>query len=280
MADEILDTKDLSGMRVYSAKGAGRTGGGHSLGKVRHAVFHPRKRRVLGLLVKRPDALLMFHRHDLFVPLGTFDIRDGGIYPNENAQSEGKDLFKRLGISWDSCVLWAGLPVMAEDGTVLGTVRSARFDARTGDVESIEVEQGLAAKALLGRLTVPAEMVRGFRRGVGVELAASDDVQDVEGEPGTELADPDVDASRGALVVSDEAKALVAEGGMAEKAGRASAVAADTVERKVKPAASQAAEKTGEAVNAGAFALGRQLGRTKGMFSEFKQEFDKARRDD
>ena len=49
---------------------------------------------------------------------------------------------------------------------------------------------------------------------------------------------------------------------------------------KAAPRAKKVAEKTGEAVNEGAFVVGRQLGRTKGMFSAFKEEFDKASRED
>ena len=49
---------------------------------------------------------------------------------------------------------------------------------------------------------------------------------------------------------------------------------------KAKPVVSEAAKKTGEVVNKGAYATGKQIAATKGMFSGFKEEYDKARHDD
>ena len=83
-----------------------------------------------------------------------------------------------------------------------------------------------------------------------------------------------------AMVVDDAAKDLVAEGGVAEKAGAVTAVAVDKVHTtvdKAKPVVSEAAKKTGEVVNKGAYATGKQIAATKGMFSGFKEEYDKAR---
>lgn len=50
----------------------------------------------------------------------------------------------------------------------------------------------------------------------------------------------------------------------------------DEVNAAVKPAVSDVAQKTGNAVNKGAFALGKQLGKTSGMFSGFMDEYKKA----
>ena len=73
---------------------------------------------------------------------------------------------------------------------------------------------------------------------------------------------------------------LAVEGGLAAKAGEATAVVADrareTVEA-VKPAVSTATKAAGKAVNKGAYATGRQIKRASGMFSAFKEEYDKAR---
>ncbi len=77
---------------------------------------------------------------------------------------------------------------------------------------------------------------------------------------------------------SPEVLEMAPEGGLAEKAGSASAVvndkasrAAANVSAKVKPAAAEAAHKAGEAMNDGAYKLGVQLSKTKGMFSNFKR---------
>ena len=84
----------------------------------------------------------------------------------------------------------------------------------------------------------------------------------------------------GAILVAEEARDIAVEGGLAEKAGEATAVVVDkahTAVDKAKPVASAAAKKTGEVVNKGAYATGKQIAATKGMFSGFKEEYDKAR---
>ena len=76
------------------------------------------------------------------------------------------------------------------------------------------------------------------------------------------------------------AEDVAAEGGLAEQAGKATAVAMDKVHTaadKVKPKVSEAAEVTGAAINKGAYATGKQIGKAKTMFSDFKDEYDKAR---
>ena len=44
-----------------------------------------------------------------------------------------------MGVNYDDCVLWAGLPVIGEDGTVYGTVGDVSFDPKTGEVRSLTV---------------------------------------------------------------------------------------------------------------------------------------------
>ena len=52
---------------------------------------------------------------------------------------------------------------------------------------------------------------------------------------------------------------------------------AHTAVDKVKPKVNEAAHAAGDAVNKGAYATGKQIGKATGMFSEFKEEYDKAR---
>ena len=116
---------------------------------------------------------------------------------------------------------------------------------------------------------IPANLVKGFKRGMGAALAQTGE----EGEESEEVV-------LGAILVADEARDIAVEGGLAEKAGEATAVVVDkahTAVDKAKPVASAAAKKTGEVVNKGAYATGKQIAATKGMFSGFKEEYDKAR---
>ena len=162
--------------------------------------------------------------------------------------------------------MWQGLPLMTEAGDRCGFVGDVRFASADGAVKVVSVDRGKTADILLGYTDIPASLVKGFKLGVGDRLNNED------GE------------DRGAIIVSPEVLAMAPEGGLAEKAGSASAVvndkasrAAANVSAKVKPAAAEAAHKAGEAMNDGAYKLGVQLSKTKGMFSNFKEEYRRAR---
>ena len=255
---DIHTTQQLMGVRVEHAKKPGKW-----LGRVRHFIFHPTKRKIVGFAVKRPDAALMFHRSDIFVALDGYSVVDGVVMINDDSQSTGRAACKRLGISWDDCVIWQGLPLMTENEERLGYVGSVSFDAETGDVVSLQVDKGASVEFLLGRSELPASLIEGFKIGIGDNLSkASED-----------------ETFRGAIVVSSEALMLEREGGVAEKAGAGAAVAAHKVSQakdKVKPKAEEAAQKAEELVNKGAYNLGVQLSKTRGMFSNFKDEYKKA----
>ena len=246
MANKLTTTDELTGVRVIGGKK-----GTKRIGKVRRFVFHPKEKRVVGFVVKRPDLLWMFRRKDLFVAVSGYEIEDGRIVVSNDPAATNRAACKALGVDWDACVLWVGLPVMTEDGDALGVVGSVTFDRKTGKRE------------------IPANLVKGFRRGMGAALAQTG----AEGEESEEVV-------LGAILVAEEARDIAVEGGLAEKAGEATAVVVDkahTAVDKAKPVASAAAKKTGEVVNKGAYATGKQIAATKGMFSGFKEEYDKAR---
>ena len=263
MASKLITTKELTGTRVIGGKK-----GTKRIGKVRRFVFHPKEKRVIGFVVKRPDLLWMFHRSDLFVPIDGYDLVDGRIVIRPEAATSGKAYCKQAGLNWDDCVLWVGLPVMSQDGESCGYVGNVTFNRLTGAVKSFETDNGAASNTLLGKRTIPADMVRGFKRGVGAALAQM-------GDEGTETDEVQL----GAMLVSNEVADLNSEGGVAEAAGAATAVAVDKVHTtvdKAKPVVSNAAKKTGEAVNKGAYATGKQISKSKHMFQDFKSEYDKA----
>ena len=264
MASKLITTNELTGVRVVGGKN-----GTKRIGKVRRFVFHPKEKRCVGFIVKRPDLLWMFRRKDKFVSIEGYDIVDGRIVIRDVPEATDKAACKALGVNWDECVLWLGRPVMTAEGTSLGMVGNVTFNRITGAVDTFDTDSGATANALLGKRTIPADLVKGFRRGMGVALA----------QVGSEGRETD-DVVLGAMLVDDAAKDLAAEGGVAEKAGAATAVAVDKVHStvdKAKPVVSEAAKKTGEVVNKGAYATGKQIAATKGMFSGFKEEYDKAR---
>lgn len=278
MSGNLTTTKKLVNKRVVDSKR------GKRIGKVRRFVFHPSEKRCIGLLVKRPDAALMFHRKDLFVALDGFKVNeDGDLAVSDDPAATDKGAVKALGVNWDRCVIWVGMPVMTASGELLGFVDEVSFDRATGAVHSLTTENGAANDAIVGKRTIPASYVKGFRRGQGMALVEAGAYQ---GE------DPDEQVERGAIMVSDDAADLAVQGGVAAAAGKATAVAADKAKKgaakakkaatarieEAKPGAQKLASAAGEAVETGSFALGKQLGKASGMFAAFKEEFDKASR--
>ena len=263
MASNLMTNDELRGVRVLG----GKNGTSH-IGKVRRLVFHPRERRVVGFIVKRPDLALMFHRKDLFVSINGFDIVDGRVVVRQTPDATDKGACKALGIDWDTCVMWEGLPLMTESGETLGMVGTVTFDRATGAISTVTADAGATANTLLGTRVIPASYIKGFRRGIGVALVQQD-------EAGAEQDEDEIEL--GAILVSDEAMKLVAEGSVAEKAGAATAVAVNKVNTTVKPAVANAAKATTQAVGKGVRAVGKRAEETKDAFSGFKEEYDKAR---
>ena len=164
MAKQLITTSELAGTRVVGGKN-----GTKRIGKVRSFVFHPKEKRCIGFIVKRPDLLWMFRRKDKFVSIDGYDIEDGRIVIRNVPEATDRAACKSLGVNWDDCVLWMGLPVMTQDGQDLGLVGSVTFNRLTGTVDSLETNSGATSNALLGKRTIPASMVAGFKRGMGAE---------------------------------------------------------------------------------------------------------------
>ncbi|MDO4889773.1 MAG: PRC-barrel domain-containing protein [Coriobacteriaceae bacterium] len=267
------------------------------IGKVRRFVFHPTEKRVIGFIVKRPDVALMFHRADQFVAIDRVEVLEEGILVDPAPGTFDQAACRRFGVEWAKCLLWLGMEIVTEDGETLGRVGDIVFEAGTGRVVSIRRNEGATARWLLGVEEIPSNMIRGFRFGVGSQMA---DYQNDEagGDGSSEDASEEAENS-GAIVVSNAVRTLDPQGGLAEKAGAATARAAqkgkDALSRAKEQGAEVAAkakvaaeEKTGaamedwgekaeDALNRGAYATGRQIGRAKGMFGDFLSEYRKAR---
>jgi uncharacterized protein YrrD len=265
----LVKTKELAGKKIRVERPKKKDPDAtKKLGRIRAFVFHPSSKRCVGFMVKRPDVAWMFHRADSFVAYNGYDLVDDVIVVREEAGASGKGACKALGIDLDECVIWVGLPVMCADGTAFGTVDNIAYDSETGLVAWLDVSQGATANVLLGVRRVEADDIIGFKRGIGARLvdSESDDPQDL-----------------GALLVADSVRDVQVSGGVAEKAGVGAAVVGSVASQaaaKAKPKAQEAAKTAGKAVNKAAFVTGRQVGRTKGMFSAFKDEFNKALHED
>lgn len=265
---KMVTSNDMHKMRVFGGKRRTKR-----IGKVKSCVFHPSEKRCVGFMVKRPDLLWMFHRKDLFVALDGFDLSDGRIVVKDEADMTGPAACRRMGIDWDSCVIWEGMPLMTADATAIGYVGNITFSLRTGDIDCVEASNGVTAKYLLGTLEVPASLIKGFKRGMGATLAVKEDTR--EAGEAVEF--------KGAILVSDEVWELTPEGGWAESAGEFTARAKERMHEaaeKAKPKVQEATHVAGEVINEGAYAVGKQVAASKGMFASFKEEYDKARHGD
>ena len=263
MAGKLISTKELTGLRVVGSKPSKKDPDAtRKIGKVRACVFHPKEKRFVGVIVKRPDAAMMFHRKDLFVAYNGYDMVDGRMVVRNEPEATDAAACRAMGINWDECVLWVDLPVIAQDGADLGRVGDIVFDRHTGAIDYLVVNAGATANALLGVREIPSSMIRGFRQGIGDKLTTYDE----EGE----------NAILGAILVDNAAKAIASEGGLAEKAGEATAVVGNKAHQVADDVVKPAAQAAGKAVNKGAYVTGRQISRAKGMFSNFKSEYDKA----
>ncbi|MDO5119331.1 MAG: PRC-barrel domain-containing protein [Coriobacteriales bacterium] len=226
---------EYSGKPVYVPK-KGKTTAYERLGKVHMAVFSPKGKRIVGFLVKRPDIAGMIKRPDTFVALDAISKVDGGYRVSGDETSFDEKARKRLQLDWDHCIMWSGMDAKTTKGKVLGYVSDAVFNETTGAVESFLIGDGGMAESLVGLVQVPASMLVGYEKGF--------------------------------MILTPEAAEQKLTGGLAAKAGEASA--------RAKAEGAKAAEKAGKAVDKGSKALGRQLGKTKGMFGAFVDEFKKA----
>lgn len=238
----MLKLSQMNGVAVYGPKGVlGKPSGTFTrLGKVHQTVFSPDGRRVVGFLVRRPDVAGMVKREDLFLALDAMAPCDGGVRATMGADSFDDAARSRLGLDWDSCMIWAGMDARTTNGKQLGYVNDAEFNTKTGEVANFMVGDGGVAQSLVGSVQIPADMLRGYQDGF--------------------------------MVVDAAAASQTLTGGVAARAGESYARA----KYEGKKAAEKAGKAAGEAVDKGSRVLGKQLGRTKGMFSSFVDEFKKA----
>lgn len=239
--------RDLMGVRVYRApakdKATNKDGTPREpkrLGRVHFPVFVPDGTRVVGFMVKLPDVAGMIKQQDRFVALDALTVYEGTFAVRDVRENFDAPAAKRLGVDLDRCLIWTGMDVVTESGEKIGWCADASFDGRTGKVDHFVLTASSASSALVGNLEMPASYLRGYRDG--------------------------------AMVVSDETGKLQFTGGAAAKAAEVTVVATE----KVKKGAAVLDDKGSKALDKGSKALGKQLGKTKGMFKSFASEYRKA----
>ena len=214
------------------------------VGRVHNLVFSPSGRRVIGMLVSRPDVAGMVKREDVFLGIDAVEVRDGVVVATRGDDSFDDAARARLGLDWDRCIIWGGMDVRTAGGRELGHVDDARFDVATGRVECFCIGDGSVATSLVGTKEIDPALVEGYRDGW--------------------------------MVVGDDAVSASLTGGLAGKAGEATA----RVGARLSENASDAGRMAGEAVDKGARAAGRAIGRLRAGGSFLGGIFDDDDEDD
>ncbi|NLG10532.1 MAG: PRC-barrel domain protein [Coriobacteriaceae bacterium] len=268
----MRNTKEMRGARVLGGKYGTR-----KIGKVQRAIFNPDDFSLVGYLISRPDLLLMFKRDDVFLAYDAFRVVDGRIVAAIDRDAWDEPACKRLGLDWESCLILEGMPIKTSEGDDIGRVDSVTYDERTGTTESLEMTDGMTAKALLGVSVVPIEYVIGYQDGY---LIVQPKAMKMNPEGGLAAKAGEGVALASKNVSDMGAKAADVVGAAVVKAGKAAGSRVGQLSRTTGEKAEKAGAAAGKAVDKGAVALGKQLRKSKGMFSAFKEEYNKeAKRD-
>lgn len=271
MTENLTSIKELVGTRVY--KGSRLA---HKIGKIQHAVFFPDRKCIAGFTTKQADLLLMIKRKDHFITTQGFFLDDGKAYVRPEKTSSDKAAFAALGLDLDELVHWVGMPIITENGLNLGSVSDVYFDSLSGQVHSIEASFGAMEKLFQGVKSIPTAMIQGYRRGDNVAqalaLAKSETVLGSRG-------------MRAAIVVANEVAEIDIDGEksyMSQAGKKATEIAqsAGVDTAAVSEKAKSAVVVAGSVASAGATAAGKQLEKTRGMFSAFREAYQKARHDE
>ena len=240
-------TSQLNGQKVYrnlpAEKRLDKHGNARKLpkvGRVHAVVFDPSGTRAVGVQVKQPDIAAMIKRPDVFVALDALEpLASGGFVITDDKAGCDKAAIKRLGLDWDRCVIWVGMDVYTEGGQRLGWVNDIDLTFPEGQVGAICVTEGDASHALVGDRRFGAGMLVGLKHE--------------------------------RMVVKDEAAGVEFQGGLAARAGEATAQAqakAAELGAKASEQAKAAAQVAGEAVDKGSHGLGKAIGKAKVVVGE------------
>jgi len=237
----MLRVAKLYRLHVYDKK-EGRSGKEKlkSLGRVHMTVFAPDGKHVVGFTITQPDIAGMVKRPDLFIAYDAFEVGERGLVATKGKESFDDAARKRLGLDWDSCIIWCGMDAKTTDGKELGYIDDVAFDPATGEAQTFYVGDGGLSQKLVGTVEIPVSMLRGYKKGF--------------------------------MLVDPAAAELALNGGLAAKAGE------DFAKAKVasKEGAAKAGKAATEAVDKGSHELGRAISRTAKAMEESKEEFEKA----
>lgn len=274
----MLQTKNAHKCKVYIKNKKGRV---KKYGKVRNVVFYPNKPRAVGIIVKRPDLLWMIKRKDRFAAVDKVSFLEDGNILVDMMDNDAWDTraCKRLGVDFDECIIWDNMAVCNAQGQKLGIISNIELDDDCKIIR-VDISGGGAERALLGAANIDASKLKGYDASIGA-IIADTQAEEIEvsggvaGKAGEAWAKGSHRVSESQADISDRAAKNIENTAVA--AGEAIGSIRDKVKEKVGAEKTEnLGTKAGEAVNDGAYKLGQQLRKSKGMFHAFKEEFDKA----
>jgi hypothetical protein len=253
----------------------------------------------MGFLVKRPDLAFVKKRDDRFLALDSLRIIEDKVVGYADSDAWDRGACKRLKLDFDNCLLLEDMPIASVNGESFGYIANINYNEQTGDVISIEASDSAAAKALLGIQDIPRALLIGYDSGVVLVSADAEQIAlsgGLAAKAGAGVAivgsKLQKSADKACAVVEDaittgaikvgrsiktttskvKASATATTDKAAKAAGRSvgKAVNAHTTRQK------QATAATANAIEQGARTIGNQLGKSKGMFAAFKDEYKKS----
>lgn len=245
MSGKLLVSK-LIGTRVFRMKEVSRgTFRPKEIGRIHQVVASEDASRLVGFLVKQKDALGMFKRPDMFVAFDACHSQNGEIRVKDSRENFDVPARTRLGLNWDTCMLPYGMDVKDTHARELGHISDMEVSSKDGTILAYHIDDGKIASHMVGHLSIPRACYQGYQDGFVIV--------DIDGVPTT------------------------LSGGLAEQAGTGYA--------KAKLEGKKLAKKIGHAVDKSipeevredtARAVGKQLSKSKSMFSDFMSEYKKA----
>ncbi|MCQ2751937.1 MAG: PRC-barrel domain-containing protein [Coriobacteriales bacterium] len=233
-------------------------------GKISHACFDLDKGVLVAFFIKRPDFALMVKRKDRVVLAKDIKIRDKELYAVDSVVNKYQSDDKLInGIDLKKTYYLLGLSVYDCNKQKLGQVVDVYFDEESFSIEKIQFAASDAQKLILGSVDFKLENISKTTN-TKIILKENVDVSKlndgIASKAGTSWA-----------VISDSA------GKVAKKGAQDAQIAFESGTKKVAKKYYEAKDKiTSDEVKQ---KTQKQVSKYAKMFSDFKEEFDKASKD-
>jgi uncharacterized protein YrrD len=177
------------------------------VGWVKHVLVASDGLHVVGLQVTRPDVALMIEQSDRFLALDRCRVTSSKVVVTDDKDAWGGRAARRLGIDWDTTVIWRDMPVSTESGESLGRLADAAFDPDSGAIGAVRLSGGAVADSAIGVRDLESGLVRGFD---GQAIIVSDSAIEVDLSGG--VADSAGKTAAAATVVAGEVASAARDG--------------------------------------------------------------------